>query len=201
MNTQELIEQLAEYRGVEVTDIMQSTFNPNLFVIDGSEEWLVYETEQEAEDAAVEQVKNLLDSEGISFLNWKYMSADIADFVDTEWFETTKRESYEQYVEEIRDEWEDDEKTRLDVEMENAGCETEEDFIDYLCNSWPDSIEWFRSNFGNAELDSVAINHPEVVDIDKLAQYVVDTDGVANTLASYDGEEVELYNYYAYRVD
>ena len=201
MNTQELIEQLAEYRGVEVTDIMQSTFNPNLFVIDGSEEWLVYETEQEAEDAAVEQVKNLLDSEGISFLNWKYMSADIANFVDTEWFDTAKRESYEQYVEDIRDEWEDDEKTRLDVEMENAGCETEEDFIDYLCNSWPDSIEWFRSNFGNAELDYVAINHPEVVDIDKLAQYVVDTDGVANTLASYDGEEVELYNCYAYRVD
>ena len=201
MNTQELIEQLAEYRGVEVTDIMQSTFNPNLFVIDGSEEWLVYETEQEAEDAAVEQVKNLLDSEGISFLNWKYMSANIANFVDTEWFDTAKRESYEQYVEEIRDEWEDDEKTRLDVEMENAGCETEEDFIDYLCNSWPDSIEWFRSNFGNAELDYVAINHPEVVDIDKLAQYVVDTDGVANTLASYDGEEVELYNCYAYRVD
>ena len=201
MNTQELIEQLAEYRGVEVTDIVQSTFNPNLFVIDGSEEWLVYETEQEAEDAAVEQVKNLLDSEGISFLNWKYMSADIANFVDTEWFDTAKRESYEQYVEDIRDEWEDDEKTRLDVEMENAGCETEEDFIDYLCNSWPDSIEWFRSNFGNAELDSVAINHPEVVDIDKLAQYVVDTDGVANTLASYDGEEVELYNCYAYRVD
>ena len=201
MNTQELIEQLAEYRGVEVTDIMQSTFNPNLFVIDGSEEWLVYETEQEAEDAAVEQVKNLLDSEGISFLNWKYMSADIADFVDTEWFETTKREFYEQYVEEIRDEWADDEKTRLDVEMENAGCETEEDFIDYLCNSCSDSIEWFRSNFGNAEVDSVAINHPEVVDIDKLAQYVVDTDGAANTLASYDGEEVELYNCYAYRVD
>ena len=201
MNTQELIEQLAEYRGVEVTDIMQSTFNPNLFVIDGSEEWLVYETEQEAEDAAVEQVKNLLDSEGISFLNWKYMSADIANFVDTEWFDTAKRESYEQYVEEIRDEWEDDEKTRLDVEMENAGCETEEDFIDYLCNSWPDSIEWFRSNFGNAELDYVAINHPEVVDIDKLAQYVVDTDGVASTLASYDGEEVELDNCYAYRVN
>ena len=201
MNTQELIEQLAEYRGVEVTDIVQSTFNPNLFVIDGSEEWLVYETEQEAEDAAVEQVKNLLDSEGISFLNWKYMSADIANFVDTEWFDTAKRESYEQYVEDIRDEWEDDEKTRLDVEMENAGCETEEDFIDYLCNSWPDSIEWFKFNFGNSELDSVVINNPDVVDIDKLAQYVVDTDGAANTLASYDREEVELHNCYAYRVN
>ena len=147
------------------------------------------------------QLNKLLDSEGISFLNWKYMSADIANFVDTEWFDTAKRESYEQYVEDIRDEWEDDEKTRLDVEMENAGCETEEDFIDYLCNSWPDSIEWFKFNFGNSELDSVVINNPDVVDIDKLAQYVVDTDGAANTLASYDGEEVELYNCYAYRVD
>ena len=201
MNTQELIEQLAEYRGVEVTDIVQSTFNPNLFAIDGSEEWLVYENKYDAEDAAVEQVKNLLDSEGISFLNWECMSADIADFVDTEWFDTAKRENYEAYVEDIRDEWEDDDKTRLEVEMENAGCETEEDFIDYLCDSWSDSIEWFRFTFGDAELDSVVINNPEVVDIDKLAQYVVDTDGAANTLASYDGEEVELYNCYAYRVN
>ena len=201
MDSQELIEQLAEYRGVEVTDIVQSTFNPNLFVIDGSEEWLVYETQEDAEDAAVEQMRQILENEGISFLNWGYICADIADFVDTEWFETAKRESYEQYVEDIRDEWEDDDRTRLEHEMEDAGCETEEEFIDYLCDGWPDSVEWFRSNFGDAELDSVAINHPEVVDLDKLAQYVVDTDGAANTLASYDGEEVELYNCYAYRVN
>lgn len=201
MDTQEFIEQLAEYLDVETEDIVQSTYNPNLFVVEGNDEWLVYRTEQEAEEAAVEQVKNLLDSEGISFLNWECMSADIADFVDTEWFDTAKRENYEAYVEDIRDEWEDDDKTRLEVEMENAGCETEEDFIDYLCDSWPDSIEWFRFTFGDAELDSVVINNPNVVDIDKLAQYVVDTDGAANTLASYDGEEVELYNCYAYRVN
>lgn len=201
MDTKELIESLADYLDVETEDIVQSTYNPNLFVIEGNDEWLVYGTEQEAEEAAVEQVKNLLDSEGISFLNWECMSADIADFVDTEWFDTAKRENYEAYVEDIRDEWEDDDKTRLEVEMENAGCETEEDFIDYLCDSWPDSIEWFRFTFGDAELDSVAINHPEVVDIDKLAQYVVDTDGAANTLASYNREEVELYNCYAYRVN
>ena len=181
---------------------MQSTFNPNLFVIDGSEEWLVYENKDDAEDAAVKQTKQILESEGISFLNWDYiLSDDISEFVDIDWFDTAKRENYETYVEDIRDEWVDDEKTRLDVEMENAGCETEDDFIDYLCNSWPDSIEWFRSNFGNVELDSVVINNPDVVDIDKLAQYVVDTDGAANTLASYDGEEVELYNCYAYRVN
>lgn len=201
MDTKELIESLADYLDVETEDIVQSTYNPNLFVVEGNDEWLIYGTEQEAEEAAVEQVKNLLDSEGISFLNWECMSADIADFVDTEWFDTAKRENYEAYVEDIRDEWEDDDKTRLEVEMENAGCETEEDFIDYLCDSWPDSIEWFRFTFGDAELDSVVINNPEVVDIDKLAQYVVDTNGAANTLASYDGEEIDLYNCYAYRVD
>ena len=201
MDTKELIESLADYLDVETEDIVQSTYNPNLFVVEGNDEWLVYGTEQEAEEAAVEQVKNLLDSEGISFLNWECMSADIADFVDTEWFDTAKRENYEAYVEDIRDEWEDDDKTRLEVEMENAGCETEEDFIDYLCDSWPDSIEWFRFTFGDAELDSVVINNPNVVDIDKLAQYVVDTNGAANALASYDGEEIELYNCYAYRVN
>ena len=201
MDSQELIEQLAEYLDVETEDIVQSTYNPNLFIVEGNDEWLVYRTEQEAEEAAVEQVKNLLDNEGISFLNWECMSADIADFVDTEWFDTAKRENYEAYVENIRDEREDDDKTRLEVEMENAGCETKEDFIDYLCDSWPDSVEWFRFTFGDAVLDSVVINNPNVVDIDKLAQYVVDTDGAANTLASYDGEEVELYNCYAYRVN
>ena len=65
-----------------------------------------------------------------------------------------------------------------------------------------DSVEWFRSSFGESELDQIAINHPEVVDLDKLAQYVVDTDGVANTLAGYDGKEIELYEGgYAYRVN
>lgn len=202
MDTKELIESLADYLDVETEDIVQSSFNPNLFVVNDSEEWLVYENKYDAEDAAVKQMKQILESEGISFLNWDYiLSDDISEFVDIDWFDTTKRENYETYVEDIRDEWVDDEKTRLEVEMENAGCETEEDFIDYLCNSWPDSIEWFRFNFGNAELDSVVINNPEVVDIDKLAQYVVDTDGAANTLASYNGEEVELYNCYAYRVN
>ena len=57
-------------------------------------------------------------------------------------------------------------------------------------------------SFGESELDQIAINHPEVVDLDKLAQYVVDTDGIANTLASYDGKEIELYEGgYAYRVN
>ena len=201
MDSQELIEQLAEYRGVKVTDIVQSTFNPNLFVIDGSEEWLVYETEHEAEEAAVKQMKNLLDSEGISFLNWGYISADINNFVDVNWFDAAKREYYEEYVEDIRDEWVDNEKTRLEVEMEDAGCDTEEDFIDYLCDNWSDSIEWFKLNFGDSDFDEVIKQNPDIIDLDKLVQYVIDTDGVANKLAGYDGEEVELYNCYAYRVN
>ena len=199
MNTQELIEQLAEYRGVEVTDIMQSTFNPNLFVIDGSEEWLVYETEQEAEDAAVEQVKNLLDSEGISFLNWKYMSADIANFVDTEWFDTAKRESYEQYVEDIRDEWEDDEKTRLDVEMENAGCDNEDEFLEYLCDQ-EDSVDYFKFNFGQDEYNRIIIEN-NLIDWDSVIEWTKDLDG-RGVMAGYDGNEIELgNNLYAYRIN
>ena len=40
------------------------------------------------------------------------------------------------------------------------------------------------------------------VDLDELGEFVVDTDGIANGLARYDGIEVELPNdLYAYRVD
>lgn len=200
MNSQELIESLAHELDVDVTEVAQSEWNPNLFVV-GEQEYLVYETEEEAMEAAIEETKNLLDSEGISFLHWEYLCADMGDFVDVDWFDTAKRENYEQYVEDIAEEWEGD-RTRLEVEMEEAGCETEEDYVDYLCDGWPDSVEWFRVNFGESELDRIAINHPEVVDLDKLAKYVVDTDGVANTLASYDGKEIELYEGgYAYRVN
>ena len=200
MNSQELIESLAHELDVDVTEVAQSEWNPNLFVV-GEQEYLVYETEKEAEEAAVEQMKDLLESEGISFLNWGYMCTDISNFVDVDWFDTAKRENYEAYVEDIAEEWEGD-RTRLEVEMEEAGCETEEEYVDYLCDGWPDSVEWFRSSFGESELDQIAINHPEVVDLDKLAQYVVDTDGVANTLAGYDGKEIELYKGgYAYRVN
>ena len=83
MDSKELIESLADYLDVETEDIVQSSFNPNLFVVNDSEEWLVYENKYDAEDAAVEQVKNLLDSEGISFLIWDYiLSDDIGEFVD-----------------------------------------------------------------------------------------------------------------------
>ncbi len=201
MDSQELIESLANYLDVETEDIVQSSFNPNLFKVNGGEEWLLYETKDDAENAAVEQMKQTLESEGISFLNWDYICADIKEFVDVNWFDTAKREFYEQYVEDIRDEWADTEKTRLEVEMEDAGCDTEEDFIDYLCNNWADSIEWFKFNFGNSELDEVVKNQPEIIDLNKLAEYVVNTDGEASILASYDGEEVELDNCYAYRVN
>jgi hypothetical protein len=200
MNSQELIESLAHELDIDADGVAQSEWNPNLFIV-GKQEYLVYETENEAEEAAVEQMKNLLETEGISFLNWGYMCTDISNFVDVDWFDTAKRENYEAYVEDIADEWEDDDRTRLEHEMEDAGCETEEEYVDYLCEGCPDSVEWFRSNFGESELDQIAINHPEVVDLDKLAQYVVDTDGIGSTLARYDGKEIELYEGgYAYRV-
>ena len=201
MDSQELIESLANYLDIETEYIVQSSFNPNLFKVDSGEEWLLYETKDDAEDAAVEQIKQKLESEGISFLNWDCICVDIRAFVDVNWFDTAKRESYEQYVEDIRHEWADDEKTRLETEMEEAGCDTKEDYINYLCNNWPDSIEWFKSNFGDSELDEVVKSHPEIIDLNKLAECVVNTDGEASILASYDGEEIELDNCYAYRVN
>lgn len=74
--------------------------------------------------------------------------------VITKWFEDAMRESYEFYVADIRYESasNSDYESRLEEEMAEADCETEEDYIDYLCNDWDDAMEWYEMNFGVEDL-------------------------------------------------
>lgn len=77
----------------------------------------------------------------------------------TEWFEDAMRESYESYVDDIREEnaSSDEFETRLEEEMADAHCETEEDFIDYLCDNFDDAIEWYVYNFGANEFGKACL--------------------------------------------
>lgn len=74
----------------------------------------------------------------------------------TEWFDLALRESYEFYIDDIRHEspsiaYSDEYESRLEEEMAEANCETEEDFLDYLCEGYDDAMEWYIDNFGAEE--------------------------------------------------
>ena len=67
-----------------------------------------------------------------------------------EWFEDAMIESNEFYIDDIRDEssYSDEYETRLEEEMAEAECETEEDYLEYLNSDYDDPIEWYIDNFG-----------------------------------------------------
>ena len=64
-------------------------------------------------------------------------------------------------------------------------------------------IDEYISNFGEKASDAFSYDFVRAyVNLDELGEFVVDTDGIANSLARYDGIAVELPNdLYAYRVD
>lgn len=66
------------------------------------------------------------------------------------WFDEAMEESNQFYIDDIREEssYSDDYETRLEEEMADADCETEEDYLEYLNNQYDDSVEWYVDNFG-----------------------------------------------------
>ena len=142
--------------------------------------------------------------------------------VDVDWFKLAMRESNENYVYDIESEESSDSKyaNRLieecadadiisDDEIDENGeytgeLDLAEEYAEYLNNREPDAVEWFRDNFGEREMADV-VRENNLLDEDAVAERCVESDGVANSLASYDSEERTFdykgTTYYIYRTN
>lgn len=184
--------------GDEVTSIQ--IVDENTIEIDGE----VYKvlTDKEADENFTIYQENLIDDLGLnSFSNWaqEYI---VDNFLDKDWFDEVKRETYDSYIEDIRGESSSDEEkytSRLEEEIAEANCSNEEEYLDYLCND-EDSIIWYKYNFGNEELKSI-VKENNLINWEEVIDWYKEIDG-RGCLAQYDGEELELENnLYAYRID
>ena len=76
-------------------------------------------------------------------------------------------------------------------------------YVDNYVSGIYDPIQTYIDNFGANDFDYVIKNNPNLIDLDSLANDIVEADGVANSLARYDGEEIETdfdnITYYMYR--
>lgn len=99
----------------------------------------------------------------------------LSDYVDENWFREALEESYENNEEDGEEEHEID-----------------------------DPVQEFIDEFGEREFNDVVKEH-NLLDYQKAAEAIVDADGIANTLSSYDGNENEVtYNgndYYIFRAN
>ena len=210
-----------------------STSSWNSHYIENSEwntEAYVFDDYEDAESAAKEYVLNLFDDIGFEGLN-----VDLAMFADQDWFKDALVESFEFYCRDIVSEYDDTYGNRLIQEcydhdlIDDESFETDEngepdytqciidedELVDRYVEWYEDDLNYdyggdfvqaYIDNFGNGELHYIIKNNSNIIDTDALAEYIVDNDGVANSLAGYDGNEYEVeigdgVIYYVYRTN
>ena len=92
-----------------------------------------------------------------------------------------------------------------EVELYESGELLEDDIRDNYYNSLQDSIQnnWideFKFQFGDDLFNDIVIKE-NLINIEELAKWCVDMDGVGHTLATYDGEEEEFNGFYFFRTN
>ena len=151
-------------------------------------------------DLAIERNVEIIEDCGIN--DTLLFEAEIKGWIDEEYFKEYWNDlhhmmAYDEGIYNIMD--------ADEVELYESGELLEDDIRDNYYNSLQDSIQnnWideFKFQFGDDLFNDIVIKE-NLIDIDKLAQWCVDMDGVAHTLATYDGDEIECNGYYIYRTN
>lgn len=222
MNSEEKAVALANYLGIDVEDVTPEKYDDNAFETpDG--DYLVLD-----EDEVVEYVKadveSLIDDIGLSAFTSNFQSWIFDHAVsNNDWFDDAMDESNRFYADDIMGESDDKYASRFiqecverNILSDDDLVETEdgldypegksnedyiEDFVASLNDDYEDGITWFRDNFGDDEFRK-AVNEHLNINTDAIAEKLIDLDGAGNSLAGYDGEEIDLGDgLYAYRTN
>ena len=187
----ERTEALAKFLGIEVEEVKDG-YTDKVFETEEGE-YLVL-TNEEADDEFYDYERDLIDELGLeSFSDWA-RDYIINNFVDTDTLKDYIREYYESYVEDIKCE-----VGRLEEEMAEAEVDTEEDYIDYLCEEYEgNESDYFIYNFG-MEYFTKLISDECLVNWDDVIEWLQREDG-RGCLASYDGVENEEGDFYIYKL-
>ena len=191
------INALLDYLGetMETADVETLKHDDNKTVFIDGAEYLVL-TDEEADQEYYEYQMNLIDDMGLdSFSDWA--KDEILNHHTTSdyqvLFDEILEESMSCYIDDLRH------MDELEEEMKNAGCDNEDEFLEYLCDQ-EDSVDYFKFNFGQDEYNRIIIEN-NLIDWDSVIEWTKDMDG-RGIMAGYDGIEIELENnLYAYRIN
>lgn len=191
------IDALLNYLGesMETAEVETLKHDDNKTVFIDGVEYLVL-TDEEADQEYHEYQMNLIDDMGLdSFSDWA--KDEILNYHTTSdyqvLFDEIQEESMTCYIDDLRH------MDELEEEMKNAGCDNEDEFLEYLCDQ-EDSVDYFKFNFGQDEYNRIIIEN-NLIDWDSVIQWTKDMDG-RGIMAGYDGIEIELgNNLYGYRIN
>lgn len=213
------IELLADWLGVD-----EDECEDNGWAIETPEGEYIVADDAEADKLATQSLYDLFDAVGVFGLSDTVTQYVLDYALDTAWFDSAMDKSNYAYAEDIESESSSDDDmyvNRLHEELVDAGLmdalddsededEVEEkaheangkmqDLADYMNDQYEDGVEYYRDNFGEEDLLK-AVKENNLVDEDKVAEWILETDGRGNTLSGYDSEENDISSgYFAYRV-
>lgn len=159
----------------------------------GDEEYECYDDYDDAVSAAEEEIKSLIDDCGgvmkVGF-QWGALGGK-EQYIDESDAENYVREDLENLLSDMSNR----------EKRETYGSTDDEEIIEEQLGKINSYVEYIVDNFGEEELEQL-IKHGYIsFDEDKLAEDCVDIDGPAHNLARYDGKEIELDGWWAYRVN
>lgn len=193
---EEMLNALAKGLGVNVSELTVhgSLYSNSITVTDADRnEYLVFAGYNYAEYAAIENTQEILEDTGIEGINFDYIGG-IEDFVDVSWFKMACEEMDQNYLDDIKSE-----EGRFEEEFPGM---TDDEALEKLRENWEtDPVQYFIDEFGEKEFENI-VNNNRLFNNAKLAEAIVNADGVANSLATYDGKEIPLENdFWAYRTN
>ena len=127
--------------------------------------------------------------------------AELKGWIDTDYFEELWSELHYQmscdgiqYI-----------ATEEELEELENGLTTEDEIRENYYNSLQASIKGneideYKFQFGEEAFRDTLLEN-NLIDIEKVAKWCVDMDGVAHTLATYDGQEEEFNGFYFFRTN
>lgn len=189
----------------------------------GSAEYYVYDDYNDAEEDAIDSAESTIDDLGINAINTDMQDYVLENFCDNYPWEQEMNDYHVSYAEDIANESASSDKyaNRLIEECVDAGIIDDDDLdddgeynngeydglVEDYANSMDDNFssmsEWFEDIYGSGWTSEVADVIADYMDTRAVAEWCVETDGVAHYLAGYDGDEneedVDGTTYYIYR--
>ena len=215
---------LAQFLDIDVEEV-EDGYTDHLYEAEGEEYWVSdYDT---AYDEAVEECENLFDDMGLEAVSESTQEyfLENEDYCSFPW-KDDMHEYNLAYATDIDSESGDDGyATRLVSEaidrkvIKDKDCfENDDGELDYedkdelaemladdLDDDYDSMSEWFESIYGRGWAKEMRDTLKDYLDYHAMAEYVVDEDGIENTLARYDGkqhsEKVNGVEYYIYRTN
>lgn len=185
------------FEGEEIESV--EIIDDNEIEVNG-ERFLVF-TDDESDDCFEDRQRELLEDLGLDSFSPSFKDWIFDNCIDEDYFHNMMNDSHEAYLDDIENEVSYTHDNRLEEELEDNNCVDRDSYLEILNNNYDSAIDWYRDNFGDEAFAEYVKNNSYIIDEDKIIEEIKSLDGRGSTIASYDGEEIELSNdYYAYRI-